>query len=437
MLKRKSIAGALIVSAAFSPLAFSETFPSVSVYGATAYTFSPAPAMITPSGANPTWGAALLPKSSTFLGLGSVNANASVGTVDNPEQVAEGLSDIIGSTYGTVSEAEAAAAGANPILQDLAENGYVSTAIHVTPPLLPFTTDVPGLGGKISISYVHSDRRRYDFLDDEARVETAGSDYIVVSNSAIYGRSAEGATTSLSYSRELFSNWRGSIHAGVSLHHHDYDLSNGAASIQTTSAETVIANAKTAAKSYTVNETAITADIGLAWVSPLQFVIGVTAKNIGEPTFKYSRLPTDCTGTDPSTNQGANCRATAFFGQRLEDNRDVKLNTQITIDGSYQIPTTNLILMAGADTNASRNITGEAQRWSYGTIGYLAESPWIPSPTIGIKDNNSGDEGTYVTGSLSWPYVHFDLSVGRESVDVDGDSTPRAISASLSFNAHF
>lgn len=437
MLNRNVIGSVAFFSFGLVQPAFSETIPAISIYGATAYTFSPAPAMITPSGANPTWGAALLPASTTFLGLGSVNANASIGTVDNPEQVAEELSDAIGAVYSDISAAEAAADAVSPVLSDFAENGYVSTAIYLTPPLLPVTTDMPGIGGQVSLSYVYSDHRRYDFLDEPATVEQVGSDYIVASNSAIYGRSAEGSTLSLTYSRELAQGWRGSLQAGISLHYHDYDLSNGAAAVQATSADSVVADAKVAAKSYTVNETALTADIGLAWVSPLNFVIGITAKNLGEPTFEYSRLPTDCAGIDASSKAGANCRATAFFGSRLEKNRDVDLNTQITIDGSYRIPSTNIILMAGADTNASRNITGESQRWSYGTVGYISESPWVPSPTVGIKDNNSGDEGAYVTTSLSWPYVHFDLSVGRDSVEVEGDSKPRAISASLSFNAHF
>ncbi len=256
----------------------------------------------------------------------------------------------------------------------------------------------------IPVIVVNGDRRRIE-PTDEAGVAVQGG---------MVGRIGAG------YSRPVWENHRGRLHAGTTVNFYRTTLVRGGVLFNDDDLE------ETARDEFEDNQKTTNGfgvDLGAAWFGSW-YMLGAVARNLNEPSFDY-----------PDTSDSA------FFNANPQARRNGErwnMDRQFTLQGAVHSPRRRWLLSGAIDLNSATDTTGDDYQWA-GLLGsYEPGRVWVPSPRVGIRKNLTGEELTYVVAGMSFfRALHLDVASTLERVRFDGSNYPRGLQANIGFGRRF
>jgi hypothetical protein len=222
------------------------------------------------------------------------------------------------------------------------------------------------------------------------------------------------------YSRPVWENHRGRLHAGTTVNFFRTTLVRGGVLFNDDDFE------DTARDEFEDNQRSTNGfgvDLGAAWFGSW-YMLGAVARNINEPSFDY-----------PDTSDSA------FFNANPQARRNGErwtMDRQFTLQGAVHSPRRRWLLTGAIDLNSATDTTGDDYQWA-GIMGsYEPGRAWVPSPRVGLRSNLTGEELTYVTGGLTFfRALHLDVASTLESVRLDGSKYPRGLQANIGLGRRF
>ncbi|SEO42391.1 conjugal transfer protein TraF [Aquisalimonas asiatica] len=354
----------------------------------------------------------------------------------------------------------------NLLVNDLSEDAYVRLNASVGGPAAPLSVRSQTLGGVITIDYggylearaaVESSGNAFDsgladfdlgsltpdaqfdigetsdgypvlFIDAEG--DDTFEDYAFEPNEDA-GLAVQGGLVgrlSGGYSRELFNNGLGSLHAGATLNMYQVTLARSGVLLD--DGDDAEDRAEDEFEDNQETSNGLGLDAGLYWMAG-NYSAGATLKNINEPSFDYP----DVCGSDPDA------QSCVFFERNPQAKRNGSswtMERQITLEG--QVFTQNRRWVAGArlDANSVADTTGDEHQWAAIHGSYVPQTFWIPSPRLGYKQNLAGEELSYVMAGVTYfRALHIDAAYALETASFDGNEMPRSVQVNVALDLQF
>lgn len=352
----------------------------------------------------------------------------------------------------------------NLLVNDLSENAYIKLNASIGGPAAPLSVRSERLGGVITVDYggylearaaVESRGDAFstgfgDLLDDNGEFDTSHGQIAITEDENGYpvvlneddeviaafkpseeaGLAVQGGLVgrlSGGYSRELFTNELGSLHAGATLNMYQVTLARSGVLLDDGDDAEDRAEDEFEENQETSNGLGL--DAGVYWMAG-NYSAGATLKNINEPSFDY-----------PDVCENDNAQSCLFFERNPEAKRNGSSWTMerlITLEG--QVFTQNRRWVAGArlDANAVADTTGDEHQWAAVHGSYVPSSFWIPSPRLGYKKNLAGEELSYVMAGVTYfRALHIDAAYALETASFDGNEMPRSVQVNVALDLQF
>lgn len=237
-------------------------------------------------------------------------------------------------------------------------------------------------------------------------------------DSSLVTKASQTTELSLGYSREAWSNSRGSLYLGAEAKMYLMRLSR--LSIRygdiTDSEELFHAIRDQRFR----NDTRIGIDLGTLWVGD-HYQLGAQVTNINEPNFEFPGV-----NLDPYKNSG--------IIEFLLRDQSYKMNRQLKLEASMFSPSRQWSAHAGVDANAATDPMGDDYQWATLSAGFTTDSWWLPGGRIGYRQNLAGTRLRYLgVGLTAFRVFNFDISSALDTVVINDTTLPRGLMASIGF----
>ncbi|MEY8203479.1 MAG: conjugal transfer protein TraF [Bermanella sp.] len=395
---------------------------------------------------NPAAAEAVLNKDDNFRWgyLGSSGISVELGDADNFADDVNQLMDDMDLDNVSSSDADRVINDYNNNLRHkLGDAGYMKIDVQFVAPLAPLLMRSDLLGGVMSIDLVGGVTAKISILDDDLVFNEPSDSY--ETNTAAYIKSVQYTTLGLGYSRELDNlvtdklneHVAGRLLAGVRLNMYSLSLSKQVIGLLNIDEDDDLADVIT--DDYDNNQvtsTDIGMDLGLIWEAD-NYHLGFTWRNINEPEFDFGALGQDCSNA-PSNTSESNCFTALYFAgqERLALQETHVMTSQATADAALNSADKRWRLATSYDLQPVRDPVGDEYQWLTASAAYVSSR--AIGVRVGISQNQVGSELTMVNAGLSlFGNVNLDLRYSLDTIEVDGESTPRTFGLNLGFESSF
>ncbi|MGJ8667939.1 MAG: conjugal transfer protein TraF [Oceanococcus sp.] len=203
-----------------------------------------------------------------------------------------------------------------------------------------------------------------------------------------------------------------------------------------------------AEESYDLNEessTALGADIGVGFVAE-GLSLGLTLRNLIPAKFDFAGIGVNC-GQKPAGPERDDCNASAqfvngytvdgvFYPGEVAASDSFTLDPQLSLEASYVLGG-GFTAFSTLDLNEVENIAKNEYQWL--NVGVNYGGPWwIPAIRLGWRSNLAGSKLDVVSVGVNlFNIVSIEAFQALDSVDYDGDSTPRSAGVSIGIGGRF
>ena len=336
---------------------------------------------------------------------------------------------------------------ANELVRDFTDKAYAKLTASASAPLVPIAVRSDFLRGTLSLNAsgiiearaaVESvgdafsadlgeinpnEVDRFEIIDGVPTIVMQNDDEFPVEPTDDAGVAVQGGMIGkigAGYSRPVWENYRGRLHAGTNLNFYRTTLVRGGVLFNDDDLE------DTARDEFEDNQKTTNGfgvDLGAAWFGRW-YMLGAVARNINEPSFDY-----------PDTSDSA------FFQANPQARRNGEtwtMDRQFTVQGAVHTPQRRWLLTGAIDLNSATDTTGDDYQWASVMGAYEPGRVWIPSPRAGLRTNLTGEKLTYVTGGLTFfRALHIDVASTLERVRIDGTNYPRGLQANIALGRRF
>ena len=190
---------------------------------------------------------------------------------------------------------------------------------------------------------------------------------------------------------------------------------------------------------YDANEetsNGVSLSLGAIWRADL-YQLGLTLHNINEPEFDYGAVGTNCGGLTGALQN--NCFVAQNFASsgRILTNEVHTMHAYMTAEASFWA-TDNWMIGGSLDLGEHEDFVGDDQQWLSVTALYQSSHWAAPGFRLGFRQNQVGSELSSVSfGATLFRNASFDLEVGLENTEYDGESAPRNFAFNFGFEEHF
>ena len=372
-------------------------------------------------------------------GLGAISVSYELGKVDNLIERAEDLEEALDRDNLTLAEAEALKDEFDAFLEEVGRDGYFKFSGAAQLPFTPFSANLPGLGGTLSLQANAIGTVRGRILDAPIEiVPSGGGDFELQSRTSAYLKGAYGGHLAVGYSAPVWQQDEGRLFVGGRLNYYQMELSKGVIALEDTDDDDDdFGDAlRDDFDRNSAKRSVASVDVGALWVTP-RYQAGGYLRNLNEPTMKYPSIGQNCLELDSGVSQN-NCFTAGSFSDRIALSEKYRMNRQLTVEGSVYTLDRSLSAGFSYDVNATRDIVADEYQWFSLHAAYASESWWVPGVRAGYRSNQKGSGLSYYTAGLTlFRVLNLDAAMATDSVRVDGDKMPRSAMASLSFELYF
>ncbi|HEX4975067.1 MAG TPA: conjugal transfer protein TraF [Pseudomonadales bacterium] len=391
--------------------------------------------------------------STAGLGLEFGEVDDVINGVDDLSAELDRLEEQTIVTYG---DALAVQQQFDEFLVELGQKGSGQLNAQLRAPLFPIAIRSEQLKGVVTLDVYATANIGFRFIDSPLEIVPPNlllgeSNFSLATDTAVVLNSAQINTYSVGYSHDLGNSLFKDQESNGFLSEGDRLLVGGKLSVyQATLSSQVVAIDQqnqnedlgdVISDQYDLNQaesTDVGLDVGVLWLSS-NFQLGATLKNINEPGFDASRLGVNCADlTSPSAQN--NCEIAADFGAqgRLDLTPEYIMERQLSLEGAISTADRHWNFAVALDANPVAGPVNDEYQWFTASASYFSDSAWIPMARVGFRNNQAGSELSYVSAGLTlFGGTHFDISRALDTVLVDGEELPRALTLSLGFERRF
>jgi hypothetical protein len=369
--------------------------------------------------------------------------------LDRLVEKADALTEIV-----TLSEVEAVQDQFNAFLVDLGQRGTLQFAAQARVPAFPIAIRSDLIGGVLTLDAHATADVGVGFIDSPLDIilpTIADLNYRLTTDTVIDLSAAVVTSYSLGYSHDLsnspflgdnalsFMNSRDRLLVGAELTVYQVSMTSQLVAIdQEDSNEELGDVISDEFDNNQVDSTDFGLDLGVLWISD-NFQLGATWKNINEPTFESSTLGVNCFELT-STTARRNCEVAATLGAdgRVDLTPEYVMESQISLEGAITTKNKHWSFAGAYDVNEVAGPLKDDYQWATASASYFSDSLWIPMARVGFRTNLTGSELSFVSAGLTaFGGVHLDASMSLDTITVDGEDQPRAVSVNLGIERRF
>lgn len=393
-------------------------------------------------------------------GLVGFGAGYEIGPVDNffddMDQILDDMEDLE-ARYDTLDNQNDAMqlandlhdleTSANQTLNKFARDGYAKVGIAGNFPLTPLIVAHDRIGGALTLDaqagllgragVLHRknalallpgegsfDENAVEYDDSTGEFRYQNEEVVQPAfpeDTALDVRGGRIDTLAIGYGRPVAELGGGQLSAGVKASYYRVELARIAVSFEEVDDDELEDIAEDRFDENQRRESSLGVDLGLVWATD-RFRIGGTLSNLNEPTFRFP-----CEGASCDILEAHDAADARFTMKR-----------QLTLEGAYQPGGLNWVLGGSIEARAVPDIGGDEYQWASVHGGYMTDSWWIPGFRLGYRTSITGTDISYVSSGLTlFRIVQLDVAAATDRIEIDGDSMPRAVQASLGVELSF
>ncbi|NRA59453.1 MAG: conjugal transfer protein TraF [Psychrobium sp.] len=370
-----------------------------------------------------------LKQSISFAFMTSIRAGIEMGEADFADDM-EDLIDDLDRDDLTLDEANSLIERFDKVLADAGENGYVNLQGGLELPL--------SILWKREIDTISFSTRAYGnvgikILDDKLRYNPVQQS--IGTNAAGYIKVADMTEVSLAYSRLVWNNSEGDLHAGVRANLQSLGLSKQVISFENADSDDDIGDIfLDDYEDGRVTSTQLAIDMSVYWAAK-NYNIGLTLSNINEPEFEYTKLGQNCADkTEQFTRD--NCYVALGFSDRIALEETYIANSYATVQANYFNDEYGISLDVSYETEHNTPL-GDREQWMTASVSASPDSIFVPNARLTYSNNLVGSKLSYISGELTWGWLGFGAGYALDKTTVDGDEIPRGGFINLSISNQF
>ena len=412
---------------------------------------------------NPAAGEFVVEKSYRWGYMSTFGLGLEVGEVDDLE---EGLDELTAEldrleeeadTFGeivTLGEVEAVQGQFNDFLIELGQKGSLQFAAQVRAPIFPVAIRSELLKGVLTLDMHLTADVGVSFIDSPLVIEAPtfpDFNFGLSTNTAIDLSAAIVSAFSVGYSHDLSSSpflgestmdfMKGGdrLLVGAELNIYQVTMTSQLIAIDHEDENDELGDViSDEFDNNQVESTGFGLDLGVLWVSE-NFQLGATWKNINEPAFDSSKLGVNCFAISSAVSR-RNCEVAAILGAagRVDLAPEYVMESQLSVEGSISTENKHWNLAGAFDINGVAGPLKDEYQWATASASYFSDSLWIPMARVGFRTNLTGSELSFVSaGITAFGGIHADVSMALDTIAVDGEDQPRAVSLNLGIERRF
>ena len=241
-------------------------------------------------------------------------------------------------------------------------------------------------------------------------------------DSSLVTKATQTGQFNFGYSREGWSNARGTLYWGVEGHLYVKRLSRLSVRYgDITDSEELFDAIRNL--DYRTDE-GFGVDVGLLWAAET-YQVGAQITNVNRPAFNFPDV-----NLDPYTSE-------LIIGFLEADQRYV-MDRQVKLEASLFGRDRRWSVNMGLDANAATDPLGDEFQWATLSAGYTMDNWWLPNVRLGYRQNLAGTELGYVSvGFTAFKFVNFDIASALDTVKIDGTELPQGLMTSIGFQINW
>lgn len=375
--------------------------------------------------------------------IGPIGIGYEVGQLDSLVDELDALVDILEDDNLTAQAALDAKDRFDPFLNDAAVNGMLKLSGSSAIPFFPMfyhSNDIGTFTAEIEVSGL----LRSTVLDDDINIVAINDSFKINTKAALYVKSGVKANLGLGFSRPVYKNQAGMLHAGLKVNISQYKLGKNIISLSGLEDGEDIGDAiKDDYKTNQATTSNVSVDAGLLWVAK-QYSLGLSVTDINEPEYDYAVLSATCSGLQGLSLDNCYVAQEAAAQGRINPSEVFVANAQATAEASAWVSTPllgkggTLGIHSSIDLNDKNDALGDVYQWA--SVGATANlnSWFVPEFRFGYSKNLVGTKLSYYSIGLTF-FKHADLDVkwSDESVEIDDSSGPRSAFISFAIQTKF
>lgn len=341
-------------------------------------------------------------------------------------------------------------------LVELGQKGEGQLNAQIRAPLFPLAIRSETLKGVVILDMYASADLGFRFIDSPLDISTPNvllgeTDFSLSTDTAVDLTYAQITSYSVGYSHDLanslfkdresgpFATGGDRLLVGGKLTVHQATMSSQLVAIDQQDQNEDVADV--ISEEFDKNQeksTDVGLDVGVLWLSN-NFQIGATWKNINEPSFDSSMLGVGCSALTSASAQN-NCEIASDFGAqgRLDLTPEYVMERQLSLEGAISTADKHWSFALGYDVNPISGAVKDEYQWMSASASYFSDSVWIPMARVGFRGNRAGSELNYASAGVTlFGGTHLDISRSLDTVSIDGEELPRALSINMGFERRF
>ena len=359
----------------------------------------------------------------------SIGVSAEIGDVDFYDDISDLIDELDRNDLG-IDEINQLKARFDSLLVTAGKDGYVDANANAQ---LPLSFAWKREKDTISLSSSISGHAYTTILD--APIEAGKQNQTITTKASAYVKAAEFRELSLGYSRLVWQNRLGDLHAGARVNVQRIGLSKQVVAFEAADGNEEIEDILLDDyKDQKVTSTELALDLSAYW-SGINYNAGLTISNVNEPEFEFNQLGNNC-NAKANEQLIENCRAALHFSNRIALQETYTATRYATFQANYINDDKTFSIDASVESEHNTPV-GLKEQWFSASIAGFPESIYIPNARLTYSNNLAGNKLDYLSGELSWGW--FGLAGGYALSDtiVDDESVPRGGFLNLTISNKF
>ncbi|MFL0801913.1 MAG: conjugal transfer protein TraF [Agarilytica sp.] len=373
--------------------------------------------------------------------LPSISLAVEVGDVENFADDLDELVDLLEDPNADISDPSVTLDRFNDVLVRMGREGYLKQSVNISVPITPAYYHAKEANGTFFADLNIGAQASVQVIDSALSIDEQNLGY--ATDTSLYVKSGIENKLSFGYGREVLSDhkWvkgKAKLFAGVKLNIIQLELSKQITRLDDLDGQEVSDVLKDEYDKNLKSNTGIGIDVGVVWDADW-YRVGLHIDNLNSPDFSYGDIGVNCDDLDVGTIERNSCEVTRTFvaDGRIRSGEKHTKHAITRVDGLLHL-TDRWGVTAALDLATYDDIVGFENQWLNLATTYTPKTSVIPAVRVGYQSNMAGTElAAYTFGFTFFKSVSLDFEWGTESVEVDGESVPRRLGASLAFEESF
>ncbi len=358
--------------------------------------------------------------------LSSIGGRIEYGPVDSMIDELDRLSTQLDRTNLTPADAEALITDFGSVLQIMGRDGYFNFSFDANLPLTPIIFRNDYIGGVVAVEVGVNAEAQMRVLDSPLQFNPISK--TMDTSTSLYIKGATQSTVGIGYSRELMEFGPGMVYVGGKAKLISMGLNkiitpvSGTNDVGQTVADEFDQGMETS--------TGIALDAGVYFVAE-NFRVGATMYNINQPEFSYKQLGQDCVSLTGGAQNS--CYIAIANAHRIALEETHIMNAHSKIDAALYTSGGNFIIAGSYDVSPIVDPVGNEHQYMMASVAFVSN---YLGTSLSYRKNMAGTQLSDMTlGFNIFRHSYLNLTVGQETITVDGSDIPRLMA--LSFGIGF